>query len=86
MRDLATTTLGATFSTHGANCRGIFTANAIGVAYESWTRWRRRIRERDCKYRFYPGSGPLSGGSLHPAVCHYDHDRLVYMVTAGLKA
>ena len=29
------------------------------------------------KHGVYPGSRPRGGGSLRPAISHYDHDRLV---------
>ena len=61
----------------GANCRGIARQMLLGVAYVEGARRRRRIRERDW-HTMYPGSRPLGGGSLRPAVNPvYDH-RLVY--------
>src|SRR4051812_26370225 len=53
----------------------------LGVAYVEGARRCRRIRERDW-HTMYPGSCPLGGGSLRPAVNPvYDH-RLVYMGAA----
>src|SRR3954468_10833812 len=49
----------------------------LGIPYVEGARRRRRIRERDW-HTMYPGSRPLDGGSLRPAINPvYDH-RLVY--------
>src|SRR3954462_11636793 len=67
--------------TVGANCRGIARQMLLGVAYVEGARRRRRIRERGW-HTMDPGSRPLGGGSLRPAVSPvYDH-RLVYMGAA----
>src|SRR4051812_12084091 len=63
--------------TVGANCRAIARQMLLGVAYVEGAMGRRRIRERDW-HTMYPGSRPLGGGSLRPAINPvYDH-RLVY--------